>query len=213
MSFYKIRPRSGTKAQWETANTILAEREIGYELPDGGVGTGVVKMKMGDGVTAWNDLPYAIPIYLSPDDIVQDATTDSSVKVPSASVTKNLQDQVTALNNSLPKKYYGEPNGAYVEDVKDCSFILYPNIKRVDFQFAGNIKATIHDWTQLVKIPTDLQISKSDDAYCGTSITYDGKIGICYISPLSHEGYLCPFGISDAAVGQFVKLFGSYYIN
>ena len=101
MSFYKIRPRSGTKAQWETANTILAEREIGYELPDGGVGTGVVKMKMGDGVTAWNDLPYAIPIYLSPDDIVQDATTDSSVKVPSASVTKNLQDQVTALNNSL----------------------------------------------------------------------------------------------------------------
>ena len=56
---------------------------------------------MGDGVTAWNDLPYAIPIYLSPDDIVQDATTDSSVKVPSASVTKNLQDQVTALNNSL----------------------------------------------------------------------------------------------------------------
>ena len=58
MSFYKIRPRSGTKAQWETANTILAEREIGYELPDGGVGTGVVKMKMGDGVTAWNDLPY-----------------------------------------------------------------------------------------------------------------------------------------------------------
>ena len=113
MSFYKIRPRSGTKAQWETANTILAEREIGYELPDGGVGTGVVKMKMGDGVTAWNDLPYAIPIYLSPDDIVQDATTDSSAKVPSASVTKNLQDQVTALNNSLKLKTISVNNVNY----------------------------------------------------------------------------------------------------
>lgn len=60
MSFYKIRPRSGTKAQWETANTVLGEREIGYELPDEGVGTGLVKMKMGNGATPWNDLPYAI---------------------------------------------------------------------------------------------------------------------------------------------------------
>ena len=60
MSFYKMRPRSGTATQWATANPILAEREIGYEVPDDGIGTGVVKMKMGDGVTAWSDLPYAI---------------------------------------------------------------------------------------------------------------------------------------------------------
>ena len=105
MSFYKIRPRSGTKAQWETANTILGEREIGYELPDGGVGTGAVKMKMGDGVTAWNDLPYAIPIGLTPDDIVQDATTDSSVKVPSAKVAKDIQDQVDVLNSNLNNNF------------------------------------------------------------------------------------------------------------
>lgn len=59
MSFYKIRPRGGTASQWSTANPVLAEREIGYEYPVGGLGAGAVKMKMGDGVTAWNNLPYA----------------------------------------------------------------------------------------------------------------------------------------------------------
>ena len=60
MAFYTIRPKSGTKTQWEQANPVLREREIGFEYPDGGLATGLVKMKMGDGTTAWNDMPYAI---------------------------------------------------------------------------------------------------------------------------------------------------------
>lgn len=60
MSFAKIRPRRGTATQWSTANPILAEGEIGIEVPAEGVGTGEVKMKFGDGVTAWNDLPYGL---------------------------------------------------------------------------------------------------------------------------------------------------------
>lgn len=59
MPYYTIRPRAGTKAQWEQSNMVLREREIGFEIPDAGVGKGEVKMKMGDGVTAWNELPYA----------------------------------------------------------------------------------------------------------------------------------------------------------
>ena len=50
MPFYTIRPRAGTKAQWEQSNMVLKEREIGYEIPNEGVGKGTVKMKMGDGV-------------------------------------------------------------------------------------------------------------------------------------------------------------------
>ena len=37
MSFYKIRPRAGTASQWTAANPILAEREIGFEFPAGGI--------------------------------------------------------------------------------------------------------------------------------------------------------------------------------
>ncbi len=100
MSYYKIRPRSGTATQWATANPILAEREIGYEVPATGFGTGPVRMKMGDGVTAWNNLPYADPEqetggdYLTKSDIVNNAVTDNSNKVASASVVKSINDRL-----------------------------------------------------------------------------------------------------------------------
>lgn len=60
MSFAKIRPRRGTASQWNNANPILAEGEIGIEVPSTGVGTGTVKIKFGDGSTHWNDLPYGL---------------------------------------------------------------------------------------------------------------------------------------------------------
>ena len=100
MPFYTIRPRAGTKAQWEQSNMVLKEREIGYEIPNAGVGKGIVKMKMGDGVTPWNSLPYAIPDALTPSDIV---TTDSTsnAKVPSAGYCKKKFDDIkTELNGN-----------------------------------------------------------------------------------------------------------------
>ena len=60
MAYVKIRPRRGTKAEWEKYNIILAEGEFGIEVPDDGVGTGISNIKIGDGVTPWNDLPYGI---------------------------------------------------------------------------------------------------------------------------------------------------------
>lgn len=95
MAFYKIRPKSGTAQQWKTANPVLGEREIGYEYPENGLGTGIVKMKMGDGSTAWNDLPYAQVVPMTKDDIV---SVDSSAndKVPSAGYVKKKFDDVNA---------------------------------------------------------------------------------------------------------------------
>lgn len=50
---YKILFRRGTSTEWSTANPILAYGEVGAE-------SGVApQLKVGDGVTAWNDLPYA----------------------------------------------------------------------------------------------------------------------------------------------------------
>lgn len=47
----QIQLRRGTAAEWQTSNPILAEAEYGYELD-------TKRLKLGDGVTAWNDLPY-----------------------------------------------------------------------------------------------------------------------------------------------------------
>jgi Zn/Cd-binding protein ZinT len=43
--------RRDTEANWSSVNPVLAASEIGYS-------TDTKKFKMGDGVTAWNDLEY-----------------------------------------------------------------------------------------------------------------------------------------------------------
>ena len=67
MAYVRIRPRRSTLEEWNYHNPILAEGEMGVEVPNSGVGTGVVKVKFGDGVTAWKDLPYGIDL-----DVLQD---------------------------------------------------------------------------------------------------------------------------------------------
>lgn len=43
--------RRGQSSSWTALNPILADGEPGYELD-------THKLKIGDGVTLWNDLPY-----------------------------------------------------------------------------------------------------------------------------------------------------------
>ena len=52
----RIQIRRDTAANWTAANPVLAQAEIGIELD--GLGTPLVLQKIGNGVTAWNDLPY-----------------------------------------------------------------------------------------------------------------------------------------------------------
>lgn len=91
MAFYKIRPRSGTTAQWETANTVLGEREIGFEYTGDTVGQGLVKMKMGDGKTPWNTLPYAI----------LDSATATQIKQMLDEQTNILKPIIDGVSNAV----------------------------------------------------------------------------------------------------------------
>ena len=59
MSFAKLRPRRGTKTEWQEFNPVLMEGELGIEYPDTGIGTGLCKFKLGDGFKKWSELPYA----------------------------------------------------------------------------------------------------------------------------------------------------------
>lgn len=47
----KLKPRHDTANNWSSRNPILAEGELGIKTPAG-------KIKIGDGVTTWNSLPY-----------------------------------------------------------------------------------------------------------------------------------------------------------
>jgi len=73
MSYQLVQLRRGTAAEWAASNPILAAGEIGFErdvpltvgpdndtysYSDPATGTGAIKI--GDGVTRWNDLPYLL---------------------------------------------------------------------------------------------------------------------------------------------------------
>lgn len=91
MSYARIRPRRGTASEWNSANPILAEGEIGIEVPSTGVGKGLVKIKFGDGATAWKSLPYGV----MPVSVVQNLDTASTTNVPSVTAVK------TAINEAM----------------------------------------------------------------------------------------------------------------
>ena len=56
----KLKPRRGSINQWATLNPILDLGEMALEYPNEGISYGQCRIKIGDGETPWNDLPYAI---------------------------------------------------------------------------------------------------------------------------------------------------------
>ena len=66
-----IQIKRGTASSWTSANTILANGEIGFE-------TDTRKMKVGDGSTAWTSLSYAESIPTQTGNSGKYLTTDGS---------------------------------------------------------------------------------------------------------------------------------------
>jgi hypothetical protein len=115
-----LRPRRGKKATAESQNIVLKRGEVFFEVPTGGVGTGIGKIKMGDGTTAYSSLPYfleqkSIDVASSAITFTESSSTDNAtllseiksgatVKVLFGSVKKllsNINSSVTSLNNDL----------------------------------------------------------------------------------------------------------------
>ena len=101
MATVRIQLRRGTSSQWDNANPTLAAGEIGIE-------TDTNTFKFGDGVTAWNDLDYALS------DTVDDyiplslkgaangvAELDGSGKVPYSQIPSIDELSQDAVNTAL----------------------------------------------------------------------------------------------------------------
>lgn len=55
--------RRGTASQWTTENPVLSDGELGYEKDTG-------FLKIGDGITPWNMLPYFNGSIVAPDEVL-----------------------------------------------------------------------------------------------------------------------------------------------
>ena len=148
MSFAKIRPRRGTASEWSSVNPILAEGEEGIEVPESGVGTGKVKIKYGDGVKHWNDLPYGVVEGLSPEDIldstvlkkINDYITPQMFGAKGDGITYDTEAFQLAVNEACDSgKTLYIPSGDYI-----ISNIVIS--KRIHIKGAGINQAILRDY-------------------------------------------------------------------
>lgn len=80
---FRIQLRRGTSTSWTNANTLLAQGEVGLE-------TDTNKIKIGNGETRWNDLPYNINSYSISEmqDVLANSPNDGSVLVYQNNINK-----------------------------------------------------------------------------------------------------------------------------
>lgn len=123
MAFTKFRPRGDIKTNWEFKNPILARREIGVEWEQE-IGKGNIKIKFGNGITAWNSLDYAVVDDITYKIIKVIATISEENPVLNAGETLDV------LLGKIKKKFTYLEN--YIGDVKSLTNIFLPeNIKTV----------------------------------------------------------------------------------
>lgn len=98
MSFGRFQFRRGTAAQWASANPILASGEIGIE-------TDTAQFKIGDGITAWNSLPYGGIVGPAGRSVV-------SIDLTSGTGAPGTTDTYTITYSSGPTDTFDVYNGA-----------------------------------------------------------------------------------------------------
>src|SRR5437868_15281442 len=74
----RLRLRRDIANTWAQINPVLADGEPGYEKDTG-------KLKVGDGVSVWSDLPYFVPYH--PSDGPPEPTSDAALAAHIASLT------------------------------------------------------------------------------------------------------------------------------
>ena len=90
----RVLQRHDTAANWQTHNPVLAEGELGI-ITDGAKG-----YKIGDGVTAWNDLDYPT----NPTQIVQELGNSENAVISQKVITNKfseLESKVTELSSAI----------------------------------------------------------------------------------------------------------------
>lgn len=197
----RIQLRRDTKLRWEQLNPILLEGEEGYVLDNPNL------YKLGDGIHAWNDLPYRgyngtiINENLGSDEraVVSEAmtsklTTEINVSIlypTGSSEGTNLYD----INTAITKL----PDSVKRKGIK-VSF-LNSNADYEVWQFVGDDIANIESWEQCGP-PVRGHIITTDNFILAFTDEHDNVV-----FGIDNQGRMvAPKGMSDEAREEFRKL-------
>lgn len=138
----RIQQRRDTKARWEEFNPVLLEGEVGYVTDDPNL------YKIGDGINAWNDLPYR-----GFDGTIVHETGDSESAVMSQkAVTEELSQlgsKVSTINTSLkktalyPNTFYIYNGSSIIKETTKLGVLIQITAGEV-FQFSGSISNYVY---------------------------------------------------------------------
>ena len=201
MAVARIQLRRDTSSNWTTANTILTEGELGYE-------TDTDKVKIGDGNTAWNSLPYLI-YALGFSDLTTTPTTiagygitdafDGAFSSLSGKPTTIAGYGITDAFDGTFSALTGKPNtisGYGITDAFDGAFSSLTG-KPTTISGYGITDAFDGAFSSLTGKPTTISGYGITDAFDGAFSSLSGK-------PTTISGY----GITDAFDGAFSSLTG-----
>ena len=168
MAYAKIRPRRGTAYFFTTINPVLEEGEIAIEYPETGVGTGLSKFKIGDGVTNWSELPYAFD-------------GNAAYCIEGGSVTGKKWNYSPTVESYYPKGYIEE-------DMWDLTHIDYDN-NNMDKAYKYHMDNHVPNYDNSIIKPHNtiaIPIYKG----LGYSISYNKNSICCELCKTKYPDYL-----------------------
>ena len=171
--------KRGKAASWTKQNILLGPGEPGFELDTG-------KLKIGNGVDKWNDLPYIVNKDTLPDEIIyyigkQDSLpeegADGSICIVGEDIYIRANDKWTKLNTATK----GEVEVIKIKDNDDGSL-------EIDGKKYDTIQEALKNVTNAeVALPTGLVENLTISA--GQTITLDLNGTEKYVYPLLNEFY------------------------
>ena len=135
MLYAKLRPARGNSAEWNAVDPVLFEGELGIEIPDSGIGTGLCKFKLGDGVKKWSQLAYAFDASNATSIVGGSVSTHHLISFRSG--TADEWETANGLNPNDPADANGDCNGdGYTNIEKYINAI--PTQTKVDWRNLNN---------------------------------------------------------------------------
>lgn len=126
-TYSNIQMKRGTSDRWVAKNPILLAGEIGLEIIDNGAAPDTFKIKIGDGLNTWTQLPYFTDT-ISSDEIAAATIEATNLTTSTATASTQLTVGSTAAqnlfidNNEIQARAAGVASPLYLQSVGGTTY-------------------------------------------------------------------------------------------